>query len=32
MRGAGSAAASFAQAIQRAREDYPMYEDYYGFC
>ena len=27
----GSAAASFAQALSRAREEYAMYEDYYGF-
>jgi general secretion pathway protein A len=26
-----SAAASFAQALSRAREEYAMYEDYYGF-
>ena len=26
-----SAAAAFAHAIARAREEYPMYEDYYGF-
>lgn len=26
-----SAAASFAHALSRAREEYPMYEDYYGF-
>ena len=27
-----SAAASFALAMTRAREEYPMYEDYYGFA
>src|SRR5688572_15128855 len=26
-----SAASSFAQALSRAREEYDMYEDYYGF-
>src|SRR5918995_1345506 len=26
-----SAAASFAHALSHAREEYPMYEDYYGF-
>jgi general secretion pathway protein A len=26
-----TAAAAFAHALSRAREDYPMYEDYYGF-
>ena len=31
MTASGSAAASFAQALSRAREEYNMYEDYYGF-
>ncbi len=26
-----SAATSFAQVVTRAREEYAMYEDYYGF-
>ena len=29
--GSSSAAASFAHAVTRAREEYAMYEDYYGF-
>src|SRR4030095_15264741 len=31
MSASSSAAASFAQAVSRAREEYAMYEDYYGF-
>ena len=31
MTATSSAAASFARVMSRAREEYAMYEDYYGF-